>query len=92
MNFDTREQIRLRIQSSQILVFVSTKTPKNTVKFKYPADDPLDLTFEYCDAEGKKYDALFDEHSITLGDCQLENGKQSFTFHFYIRKGTILSL
>ena len=92
MNFDTREQIRLRIQSSQILVFVSTKTPKNTVKFIEPADDPLDLTLPYCDAKGKKYDALFDEHSITLGDCQLENGRQSFTFHFYIRKGTILSL
>ena len=92
MNFDTREQIRLRIQSSQILVFVSTKTPKNGVKFKVPADDPLDLTLPYCDAKGKKYDALFDEHSITLGDCQLESGKQSFTFHFYIRKGTIFSL
>ena len=91
MNFDTREQIRLRIQSSQILVFVSTKTPKNTVKFIEPADDPLDLTLPYRDAKGKKYDALFDEHS-TLGDCHLESSKQSFTFHIYIRKGTIFSL
>ena len=92
MNFNTREQIRFRIQSSQILVFVSTKKPKDKVKFTEPAADPLDLTLPYCDAKGKKYDALFDEHSITLGDCQLENGKQSFTFHFYIRKGTIFSL
>ena len=92
MNFDTREQIRLRIQSSQILVFVSTKTPKNGVKFKVPADDPLDLTLPFYDAEGNFYDALFDKHSITLEGGQLENGKQSFTFHFYIRKGTIFSL
>jgi hypothetical protein len=82
MNFDTREQIRLRIQSSQILVFVSTKTPKNGVKFKVPADDPLDLTLPYYDAEGNFYDALFDKHSITLEGGQLENSKKSFTFHF----------
>jgi hypothetical protein len=91
MNFDTREQIRFRIQSSQILVFVSTKKPKDKVKFTEPAADPLDLTLPYHDAEGNLYDALFDEHS-TLGDCHLESSNQSFTFHFYIRKGTIFSL
>lgn len=92
MNFDTREQIRFRIQSSQILVFVTTLKPLDKVKFKEPAADPMDLTLPYYDAEGKKYDALFDEHSITLGGGQLENSSQSFTFHFYIRKGTIFPL
>ena len=87
MNDELRSKLRLNIENSGILVFVAPKLSNETVKYQGSWPDPLDLSQEFVDTEGNVHKPLYEKYPMTMpGELEVSNA--SFTFHFYLRKGT----